>query len=138
MDIVYSNLINCLHSLDGTLAREISKQKKTHRRKDGEITDVMDGLLYKERFDDDGYFHGSNKDKAELHISLQINTDGVSLFHSSSFSIWPVYFIINELPPHLRLVYIYLNVFYILSWILNVHCLLHVCCVTCRIFITVL
>lgn len=113
--IVYSNLINCLHSLDGTLAREISKQKKTHRRKDGEITDVMDGFLYKERFDDDGYFHGSNKDKAELHISLQINTDGVSLFHSSSFSIWPVYFIINELPPHLRLVYIYLNVFYILS-----------------------
>lgn len=64
---MYSNLINCLHSLDGTLAREISKQKKTHRRKDGEITDVMDGLLYKERFDDDddGYFHGSNKDKAE-------------------------------------------------------------------------
>lgn len=79
----------------------------------------MDGLLYKERFDDDGYFHGSNKDKAELHISLQINTDGVSLFHSSSFSIWPVYFIINELPPHLRLVYFYLC---ILHFVLNLEC----------------
>ena len=37
------------------------------------------------------------KDKEELQISLQINNDGVSLFYWSSFSIWPVHSIINEL-----------------------------------------
>lgn len=42
------------------------------------------------------------KKKSELHISLQINTDGVALFRSSTFSIWPVYYIINELPPNCR------------------------------------
>uniref|UniRef100_A0A7M5XKP2 Uncharacterized protein n=1 Tax=Clytia hemisphaerica TaxID=252671 RepID=A0A7M5XKP2_9CNID len=31
-----------------------------------------------------------------------MNTDGVSLFNSSSFSVWPVYLRINELPPKMR------------------------------------
>lgn len=32
-------------------------------------------------------FHGSTADPNQLHISVQMNTDGVSLFHLSSFSI---------------------------------------------------
>lgn len=109
--------IDCVANLN-KLSQEISKQKEPHRRKDGEITDVMDGLLYKKRFDDDDFLHGSNEDKTELHISLQINTDGVTHLHSSSFSLSPIYFMINELPPHLRLVKVF-DVFYILSWSLN-------------------
>lgn len=112
--IVYLNLINCFYFLDGILVREILKQKKIYRRKDGEIIDVMDGFLYKDRFDDDGYFYGSNKDKVEFYIFLQINIDGVFFFYFLFFSIWFIYFIINEFLLYLRLVYIYLNVFYIL------------------------
>lgn len=90
--------------LDGTLLHQIWDYKASRSTKDDEmISDISDGKLYRERFRKDGYFHGStSKDIGQLHISFQINTDGVSLFHSSTFSIWPVYFIINELPPHQR------------------------------------
>ena len=30
------------------------------------------------------------------------NTDGVPIFKSSGFSIWPIFLMINELPFHLR------------------------------------
>ncbi|KAE8743168.1 hypothetical protein FOCC_FOCC011261 [Frankliniella occidentalis] len=36
------------------------------------------------------------------NTSLAWNTDGLSIFNSSNFQIWPFYFTINELPPHLR------------------------------------
>jgi len=32
------------------------------------------------------------------NISLTCNVDGLPLFKSSKFSLWPLYFIINELP----------------------------------------
>ncbi|KAJ8301754.1 hypothetical protein KUTeg_020741 [Tegillarca granosa] len=99
-------IISQLSSLfaDGTLLKQIWEYKASQSKKDdGMISDIMDGKLYQERFRKDGYFKGStSQDLGDLHISLQINTDGVSLFHSSTFSIWPIYFIINELPPHLR------------------------------------
>lgn len=99
-------IISQLSSLfaDGTLLKQIWEYKASQSKKDdGMISDIMDGKLYQERFRKDGYFKGStSQDLGDLHISLQINTDGVSLFHSSTFSIWPIYFIINELPSHLR------------------------------------
>ncbi|XP_070549520.1 uncharacterized protein [Ptychodera flava] len=61
----------------------------------------MDGLLYREHFSDDGFFHNTSSQhkKTELHLSFQMNFDGVALFRSSKFSIWPVYYSVNELPP---------------------------------------
>ena len=38
-------------------------------------------------------------------ITLLMNTDGAQAFHSSSCTIWPVFFVINELPPKLRYMY---------------------------------
>ena len=35
-------------------------------------------------------------------ISLTWNTDGVPVFKSSDYAIWPLQATINELPPHLR------------------------------------
>ena len=35
-------------------------------------------------------------------ISLTWNTDGIPVFSSSKFSIWPLHATVNELPPHLR------------------------------------
>lgn len=78
---------------------------KSNRRKighDTNIEDVMDGKLYRTHFDTDGFFVSSKKLEKEVHISLQINTDGVSLFRSSKFSVWPVYLVINEIPPKSR------------------------------------
>jgi hypothetical protein len=42
-------------------------------------------------------------------VSLTCNTDGVPLFSSSNSSLWPVYFMINELPLALRRVNIMLS-----------------------------
>ena len=68
------------------------------------IEDVQDGLLYKRHFGSDGFFKGATdeKKKSEIHKSFQINTDGVAIFRSSKYSIWPVYLVVNELPPNCR------------------------------------
>ena len=89
----------------GADAKDLLSFRQTRKKKNEQsIEDVLDGRLYKAHFDNDGYFKGTEerKKKSELHISLQINTDGVALFRSSTFSIWPVYYIINELPPNCR------------------------------------
>ncbi|XP_062567995.1 uncharacterized protein LOC134230240 [Saccostrea cucullata] len=87
---------------DGSLVQQIWEHKAS-RQDDGMLKDICDGKLYKETFTKDGYFTNSTAEHhGQLHISFQMNTDGVSLFRSSSFSIWPVYLVINELPPHLR------------------------------------
>lgn len=51
--------------------------------------DVYDGLAYKKK---DLLSNPNN-------ISLTMNTDGVALFRSSSKSLWPIWLVINELPP---------------------------------------
>lgn len=55
------------------------------------ICDVYDGQLYKDLFNS-GFLSNRN------NISFSMNTDGVSIFKSSSTSMWPVYLLINELP----------------------------------------
>jgi len=57
------------------------------------LEDIYDGELYKAA--NDILSHPYN-------ISLSWNTDGLSIYKSSNFQIWPFYFTINELPPHLR------------------------------------
>ena len=61
------------------------KRKKAN----GAIEGIYDGDLYRSKWD-----VLSNQD----NISLTMNTDGVPIFKSSKVSIWPLYFIINELP----------------------------------------
>lgn len=58
------------------------------------IEDIYDGSVYKELCKEGGPLHTAEG------ISLTINTDGIDeIFHSSKFSLWPVYLQINELPP---------------------------------------
>ena len=60
------------------------------------IKDVYDGYLYRK-------FSGNAEVLDEEHnISFTFNTDGVPLFKSSRFSMWPLYFVINKLPPSKR------------------------------------
>lgn len=59
--------------------------------------DIFDGSLYQQHMTSDGILaHRSN-------ISLTWNVDGLPLFKSSKFSLWPAYFIVNELPYKLRI-----------------------------------
>ncbi|KXJ13021.1 hypothetical protein AC249_AIPGENE28168 [Exaiptasia diaphana] len=85
---------------NGNLLQDILNYKASHKR-GASITDVLDGNLYKAHFGQDfiGTQKKENKGKKELHISFQINTDGVSLFRSSTFSVWAVYLIINKISP---------------------------------------
>ena len=58
------------------------------------ISDITSSLLYKKLVQK---HHLSGND-----ITLTWNTDGVPVFKSSLYSIWPIQCMVNELPPHLR------------------------------------
>lgn len=60
------------------------------------ITDIYDGQIYRELF-------VPGKLKERENISLTYSTDGVPVFRSSQYSIWPLYFTVNELPYKMRI-----------------------------------
>eukprot|EP00111_Clytia_hemisphaerica_P021910 TCONS_00064415-protein len=64
--------------------------------KDDAIRDIYDGKFYK-KLVNEGYFENDG-----INLTCQLNSDGVSLFKSSTYSVWPVYLRINELPPYMR------------------------------------
>lgn len=62
------------------------------------ISDVYGGFQCQKLFHNGGVLSDQN------NLSLKVNTDGVPIFKSSGYSMWPIYFEINELPPRIRLV----------------------------------
>ena len=68
-------------------------QKRFDRQRDGIICDIYDGAAYikYETF-------LSN----QANISFTLNTDGVALYRSSKVGIWPIWLVVNELPPSER------------------------------------
>ena len=60
------------------------------------ISDIVDGAEYKKLKENDGFL--TNKS----NVTLSLFTDGIPLFQSSKVSLWPVYLVINELPPKQR------------------------------------
>jgi len=64
---------------------------------DRHIEDIYDGQLYKEHFKPGGIL------SSPANLSLLWNTDGVPVFKSSTYSVWPLYFVVNELPYKLRM-----------------------------------
>lgn len=68
-------------------------QTRTKQNNDA-YEDIIDGAIYKEAMRillDNGRW-----------ITFLWSTDGLALFRSSNFEIWPFFLAINELPPHLR------------------------------------
>ncbi|XP_028418236.1 uncharacterized protein LOC114543472 [Dendronephthya gigantea] len=65
------------------------------------ISDVTSARLYQELVDNHNL---SNND-----LTLTWNTDGIPVFESSRYSIWPIQSSVNELPPHLRGKHVLLN-----------------------------
>ncbi len=62
----------------------------------GTLADICDGSVYLQHMHSGVFLRNPN------NISLTMNTDGVQIFKSSGASLWPVYFVVNELPPQLR------------------------------------
>lgn len=95
-----------LSSFEGmeNIADEMCYRTSRKKKCKHNLEDIFDGQLYKKHFDCEGYFHGTSLAARgkEIHLSLMVNTDGVSIFRSSNFGLWPVYFILNELPPEKR------------------------------------
>ena len=62
------------------------------------LADITQGELYKQ-------FQQQvpNRDGA-MHLTVTINTDGVRVWRSNHYDIWPVYLCINELPQHERFI----------------------------------
>lgn len=61
------------------------------------ISDVYDGFQYQKLVHNGGVLSDQNS------LSLKVNTDGVPIFKSSGYSMWPIYFEINELALRIRL-----------------------------------
>ena len=63
------------------------------------ISDIYDGAEYSRLCQAGGFLcHQTNP----ANISFSFNTDSVALFHSSQTGIWPIFLVINELPPTAR------------------------------------
>ena len=69
--------------------------RNTRKRNPNSVDDIFDGKLYK------NICERSNL-KNDYSFSLTFNSDGVPVFKSSSFSIWPILTFINEFPPEYR------------------------------------
>lgn len=69
------------------------KENRVKKNPDN-IEDIYDGEVYKEA--------ERNFIESDLNITLTWNTDGIQIFQSNTFSLWPFYFVINELPPKKR------------------------------------
>lgn len=66
------------------------------KRADNNIEDVYDGTLYQGKCGPGGFL------SEPYNLSVKLNTDGVAIFRSSQFGVWPLFLLVNELPPSLR------------------------------------
>ncbi|PIK61500.1 hypothetical protein BSL78_01513 [Apostichopus japonicus] len=74
-------------------------QHRFHRKKSDpkNIEDLYDGIQYRRHSHNGGFLDNKN------NISFMWYTDGCPIFKSSRLSMWPLYFVINELPLNKRL-----------------------------------
>ena len=67
-----------------------------NRHQTDNIEDIYDGAKYKRYMKKEKFLANRN------NISLIWNTDGIPVFKSSKYSIWPLYLAVNELPINKR------------------------------------
>lgn len=94
LEIPIENQIQTLFKRKGFAENILSRLSR--KKQSNTIEDIYDGQLYKELINS-GYFS-----KNKYNFTLMWNSDGVPVFKSSKTSMWPFYFVINELPFKLR------------------------------------
>ena len=72
-------------------------QDSHNRERSSAITDITDGAEYLKLREENGFLACPSN-----NITFTLFTDGIPLFKSSKVSLWPVYLIVNELPPNER------------------------------------
>ncbi|XP_071509828.1 uncharacterized protein [Diadema antillarum] len=78
------------------IGAHLSYRNTRQKAKQNNIEDIYDGKFYKEMMEPEQPLPDPN------NYSYSFNSDGMPIFQSSKYSIWPLYIMINELPPHLR------------------------------------
>lgn len=73
------------------LADVIDRYQNEKPPADGKLRDICDGSEY-----------ARVKVNSSYHLTLMWATDGISISYSSTKSLYPVQFIVCEVPPHLR------------------------------------
>ena len=68
------------------------------------IRDIFDGQEYK-KFVHSGFLSQANK----ANVSFMMNTDGVDLYQSSKYSVWPIWL---QLPPTQRYTHVHVHMSY--------------------------
>ena len=61
-------------------------QGRFNREATGSFRDIYDGEAYAMEMTSGGFL------SFPMNVSLTMNTDGVQVFHSSNYSLWPVFF----------------------------------------------
>ena len=82
----------------GSCWEEITNRYNLRQGSGDDRSDIYDGAVYQHIFQS-GFLSNT------LNISLIFNTDGIPVFRSSSFALWPVLFLVNKLPYRLRYIY---------------------------------
>ena len=62
----------------------------------GFMRDIYDSKLYRQ------FVKSLSQVGKQNYATLIFNTDGAPLFNSSTYSVWPIFVIVNELPVHVR------------------------------------
>lgn len=71
--------------------KTVTTYRFNRQRTGDDLGDIYDGALYRQHWDS-GFL------KDHRNISFIYNTDGVPIFKSSKYSLWPLFLAINELP----------------------------------------
>ena len=74
---------------------EITSRYTLRKRIGENRSDIQDGNVYQNLLQT-GFL------QQKLNISLIMNVDGVPVFRSSSYSFWPIFVLVNELPFRIR------------------------------------
>lgn len=76
---------------------QIQHRFEQTKQSDRNIEDIYDGEVYKELAQPGRVLSFPS------NVSLLWNTDGIPVFKSSNYAVWPLYFVVNELPYKLRM-----------------------------------
>ncbi|KAJ1526468.1 hypothetical protein ONE63_009601 [Megalurothrips usitatus] len=99
------NIANQLQLLlnDPNIACHLKNPKELIANRTGDVmSDMHDGQMYRD------FANSLVTNVGELILSFTMCTDGTPLFRSSNLSIWPIFIMINELPPKIRMSHIIL------------------------------
>jgi hypothetical protein len=87
---IESQLLNILKRNNSLLKERFKRKKKNETGNE----DIYDGTVYQKLSLPGGPLSEDNP----YNVSFTWNTDGIPVFKSSKFSLWPFYLVINELP----------------------------------------